>query len=128
VPRGWRTESSGGAEIIVPANWTINEWGCGRETDRPTVVRGMSGPTLACGVRDSPIKSVAILDSFAPPGREDAYRATSENTQRPGAQPTPLPADYADFLDEYAAALADVPLAEDTYAVPAAGWEADQDN
>jgi hypothetical protein len=76
VPRGWRTESSGGAEIIVPAAWTINEWGCGRETDRPTVVRGLSGPTLACAVRDSPIKSVAILDSFAPPGREDAYRAT----------------------------------------------------
>jgi hypothetical protein len=48
--------------------------------------------------------------------RSQDPETTSENTEHQGrgAQPTPLPGDYADFLEEYAAALRDVPLAEDT--------------
>ncbi|MFI6458639.1 hypothetical protein ACIBF6_44725 [Streptosporangium amethystogenes] len=38
----------------------------------------------------------------------------SAGPKRRGAQPTPLPADYAEILTDYAHALDDVPLSADT--------------
>jgi integrase len=42
--------------------------------------------------------------------------SASENTERPrrGARPTPLPAEFAGFLTDYAAVLEEVPLSADT--------------
>jgi integrase/recombinase XerC len=57
------------------------------------------------------------------PDRSQTPATTSENTgavsddpppRRRGARPTPIPDEYAEFLDAYTTALDDVPLADDT--------------
>ncbi|MEU4642249.1 hypothetical protein [Micromonospora sp. NPDC023814] len=69
----WRWESSLGAEIRVPAHWTVNDSGCGM-TDAPSVVRGV-GPQPSC---------------FTP---EPAHKELAEIGERPGGGPlTELPA------------------------------------
>jgi len=46
-PPGWRFESSLGAQIIVPENWSANRTACGQPLG-PTVLRGHFA-TTACG-------------------------------------------------------------------------------
>jgi hypothetical protein len=56
---GWRLESSLGAEIAVPANWAVNDSGCGM-TDRPSVVRA-KGISTACYTPEPATKELAII-------------------------------------------------------------------
>ncbi|MEH0972714.1 hypothetical protein V6U77_16460 [Micromonospora sp. CPCC 205546] len=73
---GWRWESSLGAEIQVPAHWTVNDSGC-RMTGAPTVVRG-GGPAPSCWTAEPVHKELAFLgerpNAVPPP-------------QRPGGEP-----------------------------------------
>jgi hypothetical protein len=62
---GWRWESSSGAEIQVPVTWTVNEWGCGRMTGNPTVVRGQGGQDM-CLPAEPADKEVALLFALGP--------------------------------------------------------------
>lgn len=56
---GWRWESSRGAQILVPADWARNDYGCNM-TAQPSVVRGNSAGRM-CLTREPPAKEVAII-------------------------------------------------------------------
>lgn len=55
----WRWESSLGAEIQVPAHWTVNDSGC-LQTDAPSVVRG-AGIQPACFTPEPVHKELAFI-------------------------------------------------------------------
>jgi hypothetical protein len=74
---GWRWESSLGAEIQVPENWTVNEYGCGSMTANPTVVRGVGAQT-ACAPAVPAGKEVALLTTAATP--DEQLKLTSAPT------------------------------------------------
>lgn len=59
VTTGWRWESSLGAEILVPGDWTLDDLGCGM-TGRPSVVRYPRFETL-CATEEPATKEVAIF-------------------------------------------------------------------
>jgi hypothetical protein len=65
-PAGWRLESSLGAQIAVPANWAVNDSGCGMTT-RPSVVRGKGLQTL-CYTAEPPTKELAVIEDAPKPG------------------------------------------------------------
>jgi hypothetical protein len=72
-PFGWRFESSLGAQIAVPANWAVNDSGCGI-TRRPSVVRGKGLQTL-CYTREPASKELAIIQEALEP--DTVTRATT---------------------------------------------------
>jgi hypothetical protein len=74
---GWRWESALGAEIQVPDSWTVNEFGCGRMTANPTVVRGQGAQT-ACAPAVPAGKEVAFLSTAAAP--DEQLKLTSAPT------------------------------------------------
>ncbi|MGC5330044.1 hypothetical protein [Micromonospora sp. DT62] len=55
----WRWESSLGAEIRVPAHWTVNDSGC-LQTDAPSVVRG-AGLQFSCFTPEPVHKELAFI-------------------------------------------------------------------
>jgi hypothetical protein len=60
TPRtGWRLESSLGVELQVPANWAVNDSGCGM-TDRPSIVRAKGISTL-CYTPEPTTKELAVI-------------------------------------------------------------------
>jgi hypothetical protein len=63
VPAGWRVHSAGGVEVAVPADWAINDYGCGM-TSRPTYALG-GGNELFCHTPEPPDKQIANLWGFA---------------------------------------------------------------
>jgi hypothetical protein len=58
---GWRWESSLGIELAVPADWSVNDTGCG-QTDAPTIVRGV-GAELDCLTPEPPTKQIVKIDN-----------------------------------------------------------------
>jgi hypothetical protein len=62
APDGWRLESSLGGEFAVPADWSVNDYGCGM-TDRPSSVRG-GGPARQCLTPEPVTKELAILQRW----------------------------------------------------------------
>jgi hypothetical protein len=61
VPAGWRVESSVGVEVAVPADWVVNDYGCGM-TGRSTIVRHGGESPLACLTPEPPTKQVAQIE------------------------------------------------------------------
>lgn len=57
VPPGWRVESSIGAEVAVPADWVLDDYGCGM-TDAPTVIRFGLMSHLFCFTAEPPGKQI----------------------------------------------------------------------
>lgn len=55
----WRWESSLGAEIRVPAGWTVNNFGC-LMTGEPSVVRGQHAQ-FACWTTEPVDKEIAVI-------------------------------------------------------------------
>ncbi|MFL6073528.1 MAG: hypothetical protein ACJ73S_09050 [Mycobacteriales bacterium] len=66
---GWRWESSLGLEVQVPADWSVNDLGCGK-THRPTVLRALDtaavqAPT-GCRLQLSPHTDHARIEVLRP--------------------------------------------------------------
>jgi hypothetical protein len=61
VPAGWRVESSVGVEVAVPADWVVNDYGCGM-TDRSTIVRNGGQSPLACATPEPATKQLAAIE------------------------------------------------------------------
>jgi hypothetical protein len=59
VPAGWRVRSAAGVEVAVPADWAVNDYGCGM-TDRPSYVLNEGSPSL-CSTDEPPNKQFAQL-------------------------------------------------------------------
>jgi hypothetical protein len=59
APAGWRWESSLGAEIAVPGDWGVNDFGC-LQTGRSSVVRGLQATPL-CLTPEPTTKELAIF-------------------------------------------------------------------
>ncbi len=67
VPAGWRVESSIGLEVAVPADWVLDNYGCGM-TGASTVVRhGLESPLL-CSSPEPPGKEIAAIERVSADG------------------------------------------------------------
>jgi hypothetical protein len=59
VPAGWRVESAAGIEVAVPADWAVNDYGCG-QTNRPSYVLN-GGSYWACFTPEPSDKQIAQI-------------------------------------------------------------------
>lgn len=62
-PAGMQAVSSLGIEIFAPADWSLNDTGCG-QTSAPSVVRGVVMNSGDCFAPEPPDKTVVLIDSL----------------------------------------------------------------